>query len=147
MLIFIKDKLSHDPIVDVDSNNSYLSTIQGAIEEYIHENKQKTIQQGQPLQAFYISGMAKHHHNNLSNYLNQTVLKSLNEKAIVEQGKFANYPISHYWIRLNDLIIDLTIKQFFNKDLGLIDSLVQYLNSSYFVSNNKSNPIYQLYKN
>ncbi len=146
MLYFKNNQLLHDPILDLRSAEITLADLRTIIEDYIYDNRQKIIYRGHPLDVFYISGLAQYHHARLADYLNQTLCKYQQFKALLQQGTFAKYPTSHYWVEINDLIIDLTIKQFNNKLIDLPKPYFDFLNCSYFASDNKINPFYLLYQ-
>lgn len=132
-------------MIDITKNQFLVPDIQQAIEEYFLENKQQAIFNGEKQDVIYISGMADKHNPALANYLNSSVLKSYPAKADICQGHFANYPIIHCWIKIGNLIIDLVIKQFADKNIDFPENLLSLLDKQYFICDNPSNPFYKLY--
>ena len=146
-MIFIQNnQIQLKPLVDLINKYSFIDNLQDAIDEYMISNKQKTVIAGEPFEVFYVSGLAEHHHDRLADYLNSTVLQSAETKAEIVNGNFANYPIRHFWLEIGDLIIDVTIRQFADKNIELQDTLKQFLDHQCFICDNPENPFYQLYQ-
>ena len=145
MILIKENQITHEPIVDVIQNLEILSDLKQAIEEYIIDNQQKTIIAGEPCSVFHVSGLAELHHQKLAKYLNRIIFINQQETAMVHKGMFGNYPLSHHWIQVDDLIIDVTIKQFSNKSINLNETLRTLLDHSCFICDNAKNPFYQLY--
>ena len=146
MLHVENNHIEQKSLIDVINKYGFLGALQEAIDEYIIDNKQRTIIDGEPKEVFYISGLAKQHHEALADYLNATVLKTINQHTELAEGYFADFPAQHYWLKLNDLIIDLALRQFYDKDIVLSDNLKQLLDHKYFICDNPDNHFYQLYK-
>ena len=146
MLIIRDNQITHDPLTDIINGEHLLHDLETAINEYIIGNKQRVVINGKNEDAFYVSGMAMHHHARLANYLNSTVLKNFNVEAETRQGHFADYPSIHTWISVGDIIIDVTIKQFTDKNIALLDTLKQLLDHRYFICDNPKNCFYALYR-
>ena len=146
MLQILNNQIQCEPLVDVINNYAFLDDLKEAIDEYMFDNKQRTIINGEPIDVFYVSGLAEHHHDALADYLNSTVLKPTNNRTELSEGCFADFPVQHYWLKLGDIIIDITIKQFSDKHIDLSDKLKQLLDHQYFICDNPANLFYQLYK-
>lgn len=145
MILIKENQITHEPIVDVLQNQRILSDLRQAVEEYIIDNQQKAMVAGEPCSVFHVSGLAELHHQKLAKYLNRVVFSNQPASATVSKGMFGNYPLTHYWIQADDLIIDVTIKQFSNKNINLNNSLRTLLDHSCFICDNPKNPFYQLY--
>ncbi len=145
MIIIERNKIQHQPMIDVINDYHFLNDLSAAIDEYMLANQQKTFVDGKPMQVFYVSGMAERHHERLVDYLNSRILREAPEKAILTKGHFAKFPTTHYWLQIDDLIVDITIKQFCDKSLDIYDSLKQLLDYQYLVSDNPQNSIYNMY--
>ncbi|HMB25842.1 MAG TPA: hypothetical protein VKP03_00320 [Patescibacteria group bacterium] len=146
MIIVGDYQIKSEPLIDLTQKNQRLESIINAVEEYVMENRQKAIIKGKPLEVFHVSGLASQHAPRLTHYLNHKILKNYSDQAQVEQGSFANYPGRHYWIEINDLIIDLGFKQFADKRINVLNSLRPFLQYYCFISNNSQNPFYRMYR-
>lgn len=146
MIILKNNQLNFTPLIDVVNHNEIISDLSEQIVEYILENTHRAIVDGEPQCVFYASGMAEHHHSRLAHYLNKHVFRDLLQAKTVK-GSFADYPTSHHWIMADDLLIDLAISQFRDKEIFLHDeSLKEKLDCHCFICDNVENPIYQLYQ-
>jgi hypothetical protein len=146
MLRIQNNQIEQQPLIDVINQYDFLDDLHLAINEYIIDNKQRTIIYGEPLEVFYVSGLAEHHHEALADYLNSTILKPTNQHAELTEGYFADFPNPHFWVNIDNLIIDIAIKQFADKSIDLFDSLKQLLDHQCFICDNPTNHFYQLYK-
>ncbi|KKR07597.1 MAG: hypothetical protein UT32_C0009G0058 [Parcubacteria group bacterium GW2011_GWC2_39_14] len=140
-MLIIEKSFSFQPFIDLQKPEININDIIQRIEEYIHEKTRKTIIDGQPVHVLNISGLADYHHNELANYL-----RSNRCDCNVESGEFGETPIKHCWIKINDLLIDLTIKQFENCPNCAPSYLRQFFDTHCYVSNNSESLIYKLYR-
>lgn len=146
MLIIRDNQFIHEPLVDIISHGHLLHDLEDAVNEYIASHKQRAIIAGKSEDVFYVSGMAEHHHSGLADYLNATIFKNSDVEARLRQGHFADYPMIHTWIEVGDIIIDVTVKQFSDKNITLLSTLKQLLDHRYFICDNPQNCFYSLYR-
>lgn len=145
-MLIIEKQLLTKPFVDVIKHEHLLEDLLDGISEYVSDNLSRAVVGGKQEKVFYISGMARKHHMALANYLNSRILHKHKIESEIAQGEFANFPTRHTWLRINDLIIDLTISQFKDKRIDTYDKIRQLLDSHCFLCDNPSNIIYRLYK-
>ena len=145
-MLIIENKLLTKPFVDVIKHEYLLDDLLDGVSEYISDNLSRAVIGGEQKKVFYVSGMARKHHNGLANYLNSRILHKHKLISEIAKGEFAGFPTSHTWLKINDLIIDLTISQFKDKRLDTYAKVRQLLDSYCFMCDNPSNIIYRLYK-
>jgi len=145
MLFIINNQISATPIIDLLNAEIPTDELLAAIEDYIISHKQKTFINGEPAEILPVSGLAEAHHNNLAEHLNAAIFKG-DDKVMVKEGMFANYPMKHCWIQSGDLIIDLAIKQFADKHIDAPPILRDLCDCQCFVCDNPENALYRLYK-
>lgn len=145
-MIIIDKKFVLAPLVDLVKYYNFEIELVEALEAYISENTRKTIVSGEKKDVFFISGMSNKHHRELNLYLNHKVLDRYKAEGRLISGEFANFPMKHYWININGLIIDLTIKQFKDKKIDTYNKFRELLDTDCFISDNPNNIIYRLYK-
>lgn len=145
MLFIINNQVSSSPIIDLVDEEISAADLRAAIEDYIISHRQKTFINGEPAEVLPVSGLAETHHQNLADHLNAALFSGRN-KAVVREGTFANYPMKHFWVQAGDLIIDIAIKQFADKQLETPSVLRQFFDCQCFICNNPENAIYRLYK-
>ncbi|OGF35081.1 hypothetical protein A2482_05325 [Candidatus Falkowbacteria bacterium RIFOXYC2_FULL_48_21] len=146
MLFIINNQISSSPVIDLVNENVSADDLRAAIEDYIISHKQKTFINGEPAEVLLVSGLAEAHHQNLAEHLNTAIFRRNDDKAVVKEGTFANYPMKHCWIQSGDLIIDLAIKQFADKQLDAPEILRSLCDCQCFICDNPDNAIYRLYK-
>ncbi|MFH0779531.1 MAG: hypothetical protein V1928_01605 [Parcubacteria group bacterium] len=145
MIILKNNQLNFTPLIDVVNHGEIISDLSDRIVEYILENAHQAIVSSEPELVFYVSGLAEHHHSRLTHYLNKHIFRDYSQAKTVK-GSFADYPASHYWIMAGDLLIDLAISQFRDKEIFLHDdSLKEKLDCHCFICDNAKNPIYKMY--
>lgn len=146
MIIIKNNELDLRSIVDVINYKHLVTDLQEAIIEYIIGNQQRTIIDGEPANVFHVSGFANQHHEKLSDYLNCNLLKYEPLQAELVGGHFAHYPGRHYWLQIEDLIVDITIGQFADKEIELLDQIRDQIQDQHcFISDNPRNYLYNLY--
>lgn len=145
-MLIIEKQLLTKPFVDVIQHEYLLDDLLDGVSEYISDNLSRAIIKGEQKKVFYVSGMARKHHLGLANYLNSKVLDKHKIVSEVARGEFAGFPTRHTWLKINDLIIDLTISQFKDKRIDTYAKIRQLLDSQCFMCDNPSNIIYRLYK-
>lgn len=144
MLFIIDEEIQGSPIIDLHDDFGLKDLLIEAIEDYIIGRQRKTVIDNEPQSVFPVSGLAQYHHDNLKKYLDSTLPDDNSIEVI--NGTFANFPLRHTWLKIGDAIIDLTVRQFADKEIELPLAIKNMLDCSYFASNNKDNLIYQLYR-
>ena len=144
--MIILDKNFHfTPLVDLTAESTcYQDEIPKAIHEFIMENQNDTFVNGERVKVFHMSGFAKKHHYGLVDYLNKKLFQK--RVARIVEGQFAGFPLQHYWVSIDNIIIDLTVKQFINKSFTTSEALRKLIDCHAFVSDNIDNYIYKLYR-
>ena len=143
MLTIKNNHFQLNPLVEIINDKIPIADICDAIEEFIVENKQRTIINGRPADVFYVSGHARRQHERLADYLNRTAFRNHELTAYPVKGSFADYPGSHFWLEARHLIIDIAIRQFFNKGIALPKDLDSSRHC--FICDNQDNALYGLY--
>jgi hypothetical protein len=146
MIIIQKQKLNLNPTIDLQNSHHVCDDLLEAISEHVTANAQKIVYKGTPLKAFFISGFAKEVNQSLQAYLNSHVMGKHKLKLDLVSGQFASYPLTHHWLKAKNLIIDLAISQFANKNIKTQNQLRPFINSHVFISDNPQNSIYRLYR-
>jgi len=140
-MIILNTQFSFNPLIIVNNNQKLVTKILPTLEKFIHLFPQKSMHNGELLQTFPVSGLAKQQHTLLQNFLfDQHLLGSY-----VIKGHFANPTQTHFWLRINDLLIDLNFGQFKNKNLEISPLLNEYFERQIFVCDQPQNLIYRLY--
>ena len=145
-MLIIEKQLLTKPFVDVINHEHLLEDLLDGVSEFISDNLSRAVIKGEQKKVFYVSGMARKHHSRLADYLNSRVLDKHKLESELAQGEFASFPTRHTWLKINDLIIDLTISQFKDKRIDTYAKIRQLLDSHCFMCDNPSNIIYRLYK-
>lgn len=146
MIIIREPQFKFLPLIDV-ANGDSINELSDLIVEYIIENKHRAIVKGKERSVFYASGLAEYHHEQLARYLNEHIFRQGNIQCRRVGGQFADYPMTHSWILAGELIIDLAIRQFYDKEIDLPDEFLRpQLDCHCFICDNAQNPIYQLYQ-
>ena len=146
MLFIVNNQVSSLPIIDLVNEKVSTDDLRAAIEDYIISHKQKTFINGEPAEVLPVSGLAESHHRQLVEHLNTAIFHNSNDKAVIKEGTFANYPMKHFWIQSGDMIIDLAIRQFADKQLDAPEILRSLCDCQCFICDNPDNAIYRLYK-
>ncbi|MFA6536852.1 MAG: hypothetical protein WCT18_00460 [Patescibacteria group bacterium] len=146
MIIVKNNQPQIEFLQDVRQEHDYLFELKNLILEFLIREKQLAYVESQKIEFVPISGLAQTHHENLGAYLNDFLFRDLpNAFARVACGKFADFPLTHYWLRVNDLLVDLSIKQFANKPIPTFRAYGPLLENHIFISDNANNPIYKMY--
>ena len=146
MLFIINNQVTSSPIIDLIDEEISANDLRAAIEDYIISHRQKTFINGEPAEVLPVSGLAESHHRNLAEHLNTAIFHDSDDKAVVKVGTFANYPMKHCWIQSGDMIIDIAIKQFADKQLDAPEIIRRLCDCQCFICDNADNAIYRLYK-
>ena len=145
-MLIVKENLKINPFIDIINHEYLIDDLLDGIYEYVSDNLHKAVIKGQLEKVFYIGGMANHHHKGLANYLNSKILERHKLTSQISQGEFAGYPTEHTWLKINNMIVDLTISQFKDKQIDTYNKFRELLDSHCFICDNPSNIIYRLYK-
>lgn len=114
------------------------------VKEYLLQESKPSFYQGQIVPAVHLTNFAARHSQKLSKYLNRHL--EHNYHFEVKNGYFADYNlIEHWWIQSDNLLLDLTIRQFLN--YPQIDQAIQQQLSdySYYLSDDPEHFLYRLY--
>ncbi|MFH0988116.1 MAG: hypothetical protein V1763_01960 [Parcubacteria group bacterium] len=146
-MILVTRNFQFQPMLDIVNNDNapLADDVSEAINEYILTHKQRAMIGNELANVFHVSGLDKHHHERLGEYLNRHVLRQLGDQAELVDGTFGDEH-KHYWLMLGDLLIDVTIKQFQDKEVDFPEALRFLFDSHGFISDNPNNLIYQMYR-
>lgn len=143
MLLIKNNQICAEPIIDVINNAPLGTHLPELVEQYILRHKMPMINYGEMAEAFYLSGLSNYHHPRLLHYLSGT---GDYPNVALQTGFFAEHHNPHIWLKIGEIIVDLTICQFADKVVKIFPGLNFLLHCSYFISNNPRNYIYQLYR-
>lgn len=143
MLIIKNNQICAEPLIDILHPSVVHQEIGEAVKEYILRNRQPVVVSGEKAEAFHVSGFAEHHHKRLAEYLKYLRCGGAIDVA---SGFFCGHPCQHYWLKFDDIIIDVTIKQFADKINNLTPTMKFFIDRAYFISNNTQNIIYCSYQ-
>ncbi len=145
MIIIKNNELNLQTLVDVINYKHLVEDLTEVITEYIINNQQRTVINGDEQNVFHISGLSNYHHDRLGTYLNRHLLKEKDAQAQLTAGQFAQYPGRHHWLQLDDLIIDIAISQFAQQEMDLLPPDNPLLGRHCFICDNPKNFFYNLY--
>ena len=146
MLLLHNNQIQQPALCDLCENKHFAEDLDSAISDYIIDNSQKSISNNEFQTVFHISGLAKQHHFHLGNYLRKKFFHKSVSELRLQKGFFADCPIEHHWLQIDNLIIDIAIKQFINQNIAVNFILKELLNDHYcFISDNPENYFYKLY--
>jgi len=134
------------PLIDISSTSFDADKASDCIYEYILSKARKTILNNSPVKVLHLSGLANYHHNELIQYLKSNSDLTQPQNFVLQIGEFGDTNIKHCWIQIDDIIIDLTLKQFENCPRCAPSFLCNFFNVPCYISNNRQSLIYQLYK-
>ncbi|KKQ80660.1 MAG: hypothetical protein UT02_C0004G0013 [Parcubacteria group bacterium GW2011_GWC2_38_7] len=141
-MFIIDNSFSFTPYIDFDEQKApNIDKLLQNIEEYIYDKARKSIVDGQTVRVINISGLANYHHTELANYL-----KSNKHNCLLESGEFGTTPVKHCWLKVDDFLVDLTLKQFEDSQHSAPSFLRSLFNTHCFISNRPQSLIYQLYR-
>lgn len=130
------------PLVRVITPEINIYALKERIEDYLYENSLPTHYKGHLVSALNVNGQSQEHSSDLRKYLNHF---SDYNKFDVKKGYFIKPEIEHYWLQQNQIIIDITIRQFINHVILFDNPLHKIGNYSYLICDNPNDPVYQLY--
>jgi|GEM_PF-5595749 len=147
MIFFKNNEPQIDFIIDMKKNYDFLDKIKDLILEFFVAEKQVGIFAGKKVEFIPISGMAKQHSQNLCGYLNDFLFqKNTDSFAKIIEGRFGDFPMTHHWLTINEILIDPVIAQFVDKPIPIFNAYAPILSKAIFISDNIANPIYQMHK-
>jgi len=142
-MIIVKRNFRLSPYIETIKPISNLDLILALIEEYIKEKARQSVFEGQKERILHLSGLAEYHHKTLLNYLNRNIQTKDNFHLV--EGEFGPNQIKHWWLKADDLLIDLTLKQFRNHTNLFCNPWQIVLTNDCYLSNNSASKIYQYY--
>lgn len=143
-MLIIEKKFNFLPLIDTINSEQNLDLILDFIAEYIQDAARRTVLAGESKRILHISGLADYHHTRLFNYLYKQSLQKTYKLDLV-RGEFGDTNVKHSWIKIDDFIIDLTIKQFQSLSNTAPSYLRRFFDTQCYISNNTSSLIYNLY--
>ncbi|MBU1131927.1 hypothetical protein KKC32_01585 [Patescibacteria group bacterium] len=146
MLIITNNRFDLQSTVDVLNHDKLLPDLLEAIEDYIINSKVEAVINGVRTHVMHVSGFAQTHHLNLAKYLNSHVLHGYSARANMAKGHFANFPLLHYWLEIENMILDIAIRQFIGKPIDFPELMIPLLERHCFISDNEQNFIYRQYR-
>jgi hypothetical protein len=145
MIIIKNNEINLLTMIDVINYRHLVEDLKEAIVEYIISNQQRAILNGAQQNVFHVSGLSQYHHDRLGEYLNRHLLKGNNLQASPTAGQFAQYPVRHNWLQLDDMIIDIAVSQFAEKEINLLPRNNELTKQHCFICDNPQNFFYNLY--
>lgn len=131
------------PLIRVITPQLNTYALQNRIEEYLHENSLALYHQGKIVNALPVTGQSQSHAKKLASYLNRDKETGCNFQIV--KGYFVSEDIEHFWLQVDNLLIDIAIRQFANFP-QLNDNPLQAISDyAYLICDNTLDPIYQLY--
>lgn len=148
-MIIFQEKLQDEikSIIDLRNDYPHFEKTKKLIFDYIFRSRQYVFLNEKKTEVFQVSGLAESHSRDLCEYLNNFAEYSSLEtatEAVFQSGYFSANVFHHYWIEVGPILVDVCFSQFANKPN--FQSLKSFMQNSIFISDNRQNPIYQLYK-
>ena len=135
---------NYQPLIAIRDLSLNTYAIDELIQEYLHQEAKPCFDIHTIVPAVYITNSSFYHSQRLANYLNQHL--KINHHFHLKKGYFFDHTLTqHHWIQSQNLLIDLTVRQFLNFP-QIEDQIIQMLTDHlYYLSDDPDHFLYQLY--